>query len=171
MVIKPFITLCWPPIYFLVKIKVSVTICRGLDGPTPDYLRNDLSLPSPFLHLLLNRTLCLCNSKVKLAGARLRQPLKLCNSLPREKGLNPVCKIQQNGFSCLPYVIITRLKYPGGWNLEFRGRQAGTQLALGFCLQGLLSRYGRAGTSWGDPKIEGLSKMGKVQHHGDRRTS
>lgn len=87
MVIKPFITLSWPPISFLLKIKISVTICRGPNGLTPDYLRNDLSLPASFLHLLLNRTLCMLSSMAELAETAADSPKVLQLHAPWKKSV------------------------------------------------------------------------------------
>lgn len=113
MVIKPFITLCWPPIYFLVKIKISVTICRGPNGPTPDYLWNDLSLPASSLHLLLNRTLHLLSSKAELAAAHHSRPYSSAAPCPSEEVWIIYKSIRQGLFFPSLLCYNTNSIYPG----------------------------------------------------------
>lgn len=157
MVIKPFITLCWPPIYFLVKIKISVTICRGPNGPTPDYLWNDLSLPASSLHLLLNRTLHLLSSKAELAAAHQSRPYSSAAPCPSEEVWIIYKSIKQGFFFPSLRCYNMNSIYPGGRHLVHDWPHAPVHRICCW----------RATKPQGDPRTCALSKPGEVQYLGD----
>lgn len=157
MVIKPFITLCWPPIYFLVKIKISVTICRGPNGPTPDYLWNDLSLPASSLHLLLNRTLHLLSSKAELAAAHHSRPYSSAAPCPSEEVWIIYKSIRQGLFFPSLLCYNTNSIYPGGRHLVHDRPHSPVRRICCW----------RAAKPQGDPRTCALSKPGEVQYLGD----